>query len=124
MSSSQELGKKATSTAILGHTIVVTKTNLGGGGGGGMPSMAEIEATITIDPNPPGTFTSSVELYSRQGNNTPVSLGSMYFKSSGGTNKEVWASTVYESVGGPPLVYIVEADLMLMTTTRVAGSAT
>lgn len=122
MGNSQELGKKATSTAILAHTIVVTKTNLGGGGGG-MPSMAEIEATITIDPNPPGTFTTSVELYSRQGNDPPVSLGSMYFKSSGGTNKEVWAYTVYESVGGPPLVYIVEADLMLMSTTRVSGSA-
>jgi hypothetical protein len=102
----------------LANTVTVTTTPMGGGGGG-MSGQLKIEAEIGLDP---GWYTTAVELYSREGTQSPQWIGSMYYESTNGLGNEIYSAYVYEQSGGPATTYLVEVDLMRYQTERIAGS--
>lgn len=112
MSKKKPRKKKNTPLKALANQVQVTKTATGG-------DQIKIEAEITLDP---GWYTTTVELYSREGTDPPVWLSSMYYENTNSSGNEVYGAFVYESPGGPSPTYIVEADLMTYQTERVTGS--
>lgn len=108
-------GKLTKGTTILRNQVFnVTKATTPS-----IPGGLKITAEIEIDR---GWYTSMVELYALQsGQKTP--LGPMFYESTdAGTGHEFWAGMAYESGGGPPITYIVEADLTATMSERVAGA--
>jgi hypothetical protein len=83
-----------------------------------IPDAWEITATLKIEK---GWYSSAVELFSRQGGGPLVPLGPMYFESANTNNEETWAGVAFESSGGSPTVYVVEAEFTTHQSERIAG---
>ena len=75
-----------------------------------MSGQVKLDAVVEVSP---GWYVVSVELYSREGNDPPAWLGSMFYESTNASGDETYTAFAYEDGTGPATsAYVVEVEFM------------